>query len=127
MPYGDGTGPWRRGPKTGRAAGYCAGFPEPGFMNPMGRGYGRGGGRGRGFGGGRGRGRGYGRFRRDFYYSGPPEFEPREPYPGPFYGPSYGEPGPEEEKSYLENALQELESEIKGIKRRLKVLSKEKE
>ncbi|MBN2577797.1 MAG: DUF5320 domain-containing protein [Pirellulales bacterium] len=40
------------GPMTGRAAGYCAGFPVPGYMNP---GFGRGGG-GWGRGGGRGRG-----------------------------------------------------------------------
>ena len=35
MPAGDGTGPLGWGPMTGRAAGYCAGFPVPGFMNPM--------------------------------------------------------------------------------------------
>jgi len=50
MPRGDRTGPAGMGPMTGRAAGYCAGFPVPGFMNPVGgRGYwgrGRGGGRG---------------------------------------------------------------------------------
>jgi hypothetical protein len=39
------------GPMTGRAAGYCAGYPAPGFMNPVfGRGLG-----GRGLGRGRGR------------------------------------------------------------------------
>ena len=50
MPRGDGTGPGGAGPMTGRAAGYCAGYSMPGFMNPVGgRGYwgwGRGGGRG---------------------------------------------------------------------------------
>jgi len=86
MPFGNGTGPAGSGPMTGRAAGFCAGFPVPGYMNPvMGRAgfYGSGvptarpyglpyGGRvapwfrrgfgfGRGF--GRGRGRGRGRFR----------------------------------------------------------------
>jgi hypothetical protein len=35
MPAGDGTGPLGWGPMTGRAAGYCAGFPVPGFMNPL--------------------------------------------------------------------------------------------
>jgi hypothetical protein len=49
---------------TGRAAGFCAGYQVPGYMNPVGgRGYWgigrggrpRGGGRGRCFGGGRGR------------------------------------------------------------------------
>ena len=51
MPAGDGTGPLGWGPMTGRGAGYCAGYPVPGFMNPIpGRGFwgwGRGGGRGR--------------------------------------------------------------------------------
>ncbi len=59
MPGGDRTGPMGMGPMTGRAAGYCAGYPVPGFMNPFGgRGFG-GGGWGRGF--GRGFGRGWGR------------------------------------------------------------------
>jgi len=35
MPAGDGTGPLGWGPMTGRAAGYCAGFPVPGYMNPL--------------------------------------------------------------------------------------------
>jgi len=35
MPGGDRTGPMGLGPMTGRAAGYCAGYPVPGFMNPM--------------------------------------------------------------------------------------------
>lgn len=92
MPFGDGTGPAGMGPMTGRAAGFCAGFPMPGYMNPVvGRagfygpgapafgGYGasygmpyggwgnpwlrRGFGFGRGFGRGRGWGRGRGRGR----------------------------------------------------------------
>jgi hypothetical protein len=40
MPAGDGTGPVGLGPMTGRAAGYCAGYRVPGFMNPVpGRGF----------------------------------------------------------------------------------------
>jgi len=35
MPGGDGTGPAGMGPMTGRAAGYCAGYPVPGYMNPV--------------------------------------------------------------------------------------------
>lgn len=57
MPFGDRTGPLGFGPRTGRAMGYCAGFPGPGSMNPVpGSGwFGAGRGRGRGwFGGGRG-------------------------------------------------------------------------
>ncbi|NOZ20162.1 MAG: DUF5320 domain-containing protein [Planctomycetes bacterium] len=53
MPGGDGTGPRGMGPMTGRAAGYCAGYPVPGFMNPVGGRLGMG--FGRGVGGGRGR------------------------------------------------------------------------
>ena len=88
MPFGDRTGPAGMGPMTGRAAGFCAGYPVPGYMNPvMGRAgfygsglpavrpYGtglysratpwfrRGFGFGRGFGWGWGRGRGRGRGR----------------------------------------------------------------
>jgi len=86
MPFGDGTGPAGAGPMTGRAAGFCAGFPTPGYMNPVagragfygtgapavgpyGAGYGMpyGGtlrrGFGFGFGRGLGRGRGWGRGR----------------------------------------------------------------
>lgn len=50
MPSGNRTGPTGLGPMTGRAAGFCAGFPVPGYMNPIPsrgfRGCGRGGGRG---------------------------------------------------------------------------------
>lgn len=35
MPFGDGTGPTGLGPMTGRAAGFCAGFPVPGYINPV--------------------------------------------------------------------------------------------
>jgi len=48
MPGGDGTGPSGLGPRTGRAAGYCAQYPVPGYANPIqGGGFYRGGGRGR--------------------------------------------------------------------------------
>ena len=36
MPRGDGTGPGGMGPMTGRAAGYCAGYNMPGYMNSYG-------------------------------------------------------------------------------------------
>lgn len=52
MPRGDGRGPEGMGPMTGRAAGYCAGYPAPGYANPA---FGQGFGFGRGRGGGRGR------------------------------------------------------------------------
>ena len=34
MPAGDRTGPQGMGPKTGRGAGYCAGYDHPGYANP---------------------------------------------------------------------------------------------
>ena len=34
MPFGDRTGPAGMGPMTGRAAGFCVGYPVPGYMNP---------------------------------------------------------------------------------------------
>lgn len=34
MPFGNGTGPAGMGPMTGRAAGFCAGYPVPGYRNP---------------------------------------------------------------------------------------------
>jgi hypothetical protein len=82
MPGGDGTGPAGMGPMTGRAAGYCAGYPVPGFMNPV---------PGRGFGGwGRGGG-GWGR-RNRFYATGLTGWQ-RAAYGHPaFAGVAYGVP-----------------------------------
>jgi hypothetical protein len=64
MPGGDRTGPMGEGSRTGRGAGFCGGWREPGFTTaPGGRGFRRGwggGGFGRGSGGGAGRGWGRG-------------------------------------------------------------------
>ena len=107
MPGGDGTGPMGRGPMTGRAAGLCAGYPNPGYAtNPgYGRGYGRGWGRGvgRGF---------WGRGRR-FWYRG-------------YNDTPFNQPSPEEEKVYLKILVKNLEDELKTIKDRLQDLTKEK-
>jgi hypothetical protein len=66
MPFGDRTGPYGLGPRTGRVMGYCAGFPGPGSMNPIaGRGWFE---SGRGF-GCFGRGRGW---RNRFWATGSP-------------------------------------------------------
>ena len=86
MPRGDRTGPAGMGPMTGRAAGYCAGYPVPGYMNPVGgRGY-----WGRGPGGGRGR-------RNWFYATGLPGWA-RTAYGWPAWGgyapPNYGPVAP---------------------------------
>jgi hypothetical protein len=109
MPSGDRTGPWGRGPRTGRAAGYCAGYDVPGYANP---GFGRG--RGRGF------GRGYWGHGRRLWRPGV------YPYPGPYYPEPYPEPSREEEKTYLEDLIKDLENELKTIRERLQEISKEK-
>ena len=41
MPGGNRTGPTGMGPITGRGAGFCAGYPVPGYMNPGGGYFGR--------------------------------------------------------------------------------------
>ncbi|MBN2030228.1 DUF5320 domain-containing protein [bacterium] len=109
MPRGDGTGPAGMGPMTGRAAGYCAGYPVPGFMNPYG---------GR-FGGGFGRGRGFG-WRRWGYL--PPAPYGIAPYGAVPYGPSYT---PEEETELLRNQAKSLEDQLEQIQKRLTELETE--
>ncbi|MFB0525483.1 MAG: DUF5320 domain-containing protein [Phycisphaerae bacterium] len=117
MPRGDRTGPAGMGPMTGRAAGFCAGYPVPGFMNPVGgRGYW---GWGRGFGG---RGRGW---RHRFYATGLPGWarapwgypawgsaaEPYPFYPGPVAPTATPEQelaGLKEQAQYFQNALDEI-------------------
>jgi len=86
MPRGDGTGPRGMGPMTGRGAGYCAGYSNPGFMNPMGGRMGLGLGRGRGFGAyGRGRG-GYAGYGMGMPYASPSAFGSAAGYGVPYGG-----------------------------------------
>jgi hypothetical protein len=129
MPGGDRTGPLGWGPMTGRAAGYCAGYPVPGYLNPIpgggrfgvGRGgFPRGGGRGRAFGGGRGWGW------RSGYYGYPP-YAPAYPPYAPGYPPAYPEPTAQEEKQILQDELAALEEEMKAIKTRMSELEKQEE
>jgi hypothetical protein len=115
MPRGDRRGPWGAGPMTGRAAGYCAGYPVPGYMNPI-RGYGRGWGRGFGRRWGRGFGRGW-------YVSPPPAIVQ------PTYPPATQLQPPEQEVTALENYHKELvaekaelEKEMDDIKDRIEEL-----
>jgi len=118
MPRGDGTGPAGMGPMTGRAAGYCAGYPVPGYMNPAGgRGY-RGAGRGRG--GGWGRGRGFGR---GFGWAGAgygyPAWggvaEPNVAQAGPFAPAEQELGGLKQQAEYFENALGGINKRIKQL------------
>ena len=116
MPRGDKTGPWGAGPMTGRAAGYCAGYSVPGYMNPV-PGYGRGFGRGWGRGFGRGRGRGW--------YAYPPAVIVQPAYPQA-YPPVTQPQTQEQEVAALENYHKDLltekadlEQEMEGVKARI--------
>ncbi|MGB2630059.1 MAG: DUF5320 domain-containing protein [Candidatus Omnitrophota bacterium] len=119
MPRGDGTGPAGMGPRSGRAAGYCAGYSVPGYMNPVpGRGFSRG--RGDGFGRGGGRG-----WRNWYYATGLPGWM-RAGYGYPAYGaPAYPyapEPTAEEESSMLKEQAEALKEELNDIQERIKTL-----
>jgi hypothetical protein len=121
MPGGDGTGPAGMGPMTGRAAGFCAGYPVPGYANPVG---------GRGFGGW---GRGGGRGRRNWYYAtGLPGWA-RAGYGFPAWGGAvnpyaYGgtpfAPGlsAQQEIDALKGQAEYLEDSLSGIKKRIEEL-----
>jgi len=124
MPRGDGTGPAGMGPMTGRAAGYCAGYPVPGYMNPYG---GRYAGFGRAF-GGRFGGRGY----RNWYYAtglpgwvrynmGYPAWGGAGVYP---FAPDLE---PDQEKEILKRQSEALQKQLDEMKARMDELSKEQE
>jgi hypothetical protein len=102
MPGGDGTGPLGIGPRSGRAAHFCAGFEMPGFMNPAGFGYGF----------GRGGGRGFGRFCRTAgwrnWWSG-----------GAYQGLEAGT-----ETKMLEDRIRYMEQDLDQAKKRLAELQK---
>ena len=132
MPGGDGTGPAGMGPMTGRAAGYCAGYPVPGFANPL---------PGRGFGGGWGRGfRGGGRGWRNMYYAtglpGWARFGGQAPAWGgvtpygasayPYANPYAGQPSREQELEALKGQAEYLEDSLDGIKKRIEELESQK-
>ena len=115
MPRGDGTGPGGLGPMTGRAAGYCAGYPVPGYMNPYGGRLGLGLGYGRGF------GRGY---RRGFWPAYPyPVTPPPTAYAGGFYQPPVE---PKQEMEMLAEEAKALKEQLEAINKRVSEL-KEKE
>ncbi len=132
MPFGDRTGPMGMGPMTGRAAGYCAGYPVPGFMNPNpGRwGWGRGWGRGMGWGRGRGWGRrAYGGYPYPGYggWGYPGWGAPAGGYPpgAPMSAPT--PPTAEQEKQYLRDHADFLQKELEEIERRISDLESKPE
>ena len=124
MPWGDRTGPWGFGPRTGRGLGYCSGYSVPGYANPCNFGVGRRGGMGRGWGRGRGfgRGRGMGFGRGWAYY---PTSHPIAPVVSAAPPGVYGAFGSkEDEMAYLEDIKKSIEQELEDVKERLKELSK---
>lgn len=110
MPGGDGTGPMGMGPMTGRAAGYCAGYAMPGYMNPVGRGRGF---WGRGRGGGWGLGRGFGFVARRFGW-----VPMGTAYPG--YAPVA--PTREQELEMLKQQASYFQGALTDIQKRIDVL-----
>jgi len=125
MPGGDGTGPMGMGAMTGRAAGFCAGYGMPGYMNPIsGRGFGMGFGRGRGFGGGGGRGWGRG--------WGTPYGVPAYGYGAagmpvaPYAMPYASAPTKEQELDMLKGQAGQFEATLGDIRKRLQELETEK-
>jgi len=122
MPFGDRTGPAGLGPMTGRAAGYCAGYPVPGYMNPgFGRGY-----WGRGF-----RGGGWGR--RNWYYATGLTGWQRAPlgYPAwgtyPYGPPVSFPPSQEQELEMLKTQASWLENSLADIQKRMEELENQEE
>lgn len=109
MPRGDGSGPMGMGPMTGRAAGICAGYAVPDYVNPVsgcGFGFGRGFGLGRGMGFRHGGGFGLMRWGMNPIAS------------------QVQKPDPELEKQTLKNYAKGLETELKSTKKRLSEIEK---
>jgi len=122
MPGGDGTGPLGMGSMTGRAAGFCAGYGMPGYINSI-PGRGMGFGRGRGF-EGRGGGRGW---RNRFYATGVPGWAAGSmPYGAPYAAPYAAAPTKEQELGMLKDQAEQFESALGDIRKRLQELETEK-
>ena len=119
MPSGDGTGPAGMGPMTGRAAGFCAGYPAPGYANPVG-------------------GPGYGGWgRRNWYYAAGLPGWARVGYGLPAwdgavnpnaYGSAPFAPAitPQQELDGLKGQAEYLEDALDGIKKRIDKLESQK-
>ena len=104
MPRGDRTGPQGMGPMTGKGAGFCAGYTNPGVAFGFGRRFGRGVGRG---------------WRNRFSVAGRPGWDD--------YGPAaYAAPvvSSEQEADMLKTQAQGLQAALQRIDDRLSELEK---
>ncbi len=115
---------------TGRAAGYCAGYGMPGYMNPVpGRGFGAGYGRGGGF-----WGRGGGRGCRNRYYATGLTGWQRAGYGAPVWGgvptapvAPYGvAPTREQQLDAMKGQASYFEDALKDLRKRMEELEAEK-
>lgn len=120
MPGGDRTGPAGMGPMTGRAAGYCAGYEVPGFMNAV-PGGGRGMAWGRGGGFGRGLGLGFRGGRRWAAPYGYPAPYAAAPAPQAAYGAG---PSTQQELDMLKEQADYLQNNLEGVRERIQELEK---
>jgi len=109
MPRGDKTGPEGQGPMTGRGLGFCAGFPNPGFVNNF---FGRGIGGNRVFGRGLGMGFRGGRGQFGNYY--------------PYQNPSSQVLSKKDELNFMEAQAKNLKKELDEMHKRISELKSEK-
>ena len=113
MPRGDRTGPEGYGPMTGRARGFCAGYPSPGYMDGVPAFRGRGGGQ-----------RGY----RNMYYATGLTGWQRSISGSPVYGGRYpSAPGltKDQEIEALSRDIDSMQRELDASKERLEELNRE--
>ncbi|SMB99719.1 hypothetical protein SAMN00808754_3049 [Thermanaeromonas toyohensis ToBE] len=112
MPRGDRTGPWGLGPLTGRRAGFCAGFPVPGFLNRAFWGFPR-------FWGGFGRG-----WRHMYWATGLPGWLRGWGWFPPFFPGALplGAPASSQELEILKQQANFLEKELEEIRAQIKEL-----
>ena len=118
MPRGNRTGPAGQGPMTGRAAGYCASYPESGYANP---------GRGQGMGWGGRAGRGW-RHRHWWYDAGPPRWMQYGNPPGWEAPPAGDYPSPatrEQEAASLSEQAHWLGDQLRALNERIAELEEE--
>lgn len=126
MPFGNGAGPAGMGPMTGRAAGFCADYGVPGYMNPIpGAGF-------RPYGGRGWFGRGHGRGFRNWYWAtgltGGQRAAMGLPGAHGFAGPvSPFQPSAEQELAALRDQVKFMEEGIKQAQERIQELEQRKD